>query len=408
MKSTEKSAVTQRQWRINESFILVVALILIGANLRAPITSIGPLLSSIKESTGISNTLAGMITTVPLLAFAVLSPFASKLSRRFGMERVIFCALLLIALGAIGRTLQGAGSLFAGTVLVGLGIAVCNVLLPSLVKQEFPNKVGVMTGAYTLSMNICGALASGISIPLAVKLGIGWKGALACWVILTVLALATWLPRMRSARLSAATSATYQSQVNMWKSPLAWQITFFMGLQSFIFYNIVSWLPEILMDRGMVADTAGWMLSLTQFSMMPFTFLVPILASRMKSQTPLVYVTFLLYTFGILGLIFGNTALVPLWVSLIGIAGAFSFGLVMMFFNLRTKTAGEAAELSGMAQSVGYLMAAVGPMMFGYLHDLTTSWTIPLFLLFAASIAIFICGLGAAKNRFISERERKS
>ncbi|MBD7968454.1 CynX/NimT family MFS transporter [Paenibacillus gallinarum] len=403
MKSIEKSAVTQRQWRISESFILVVALLLVGANLRAPITSIGPLLGSIKESTGISNTLAGMITTVPLLAFAVLSPFASKLSRRFGMERVIFCALLFIALGAIGRTLFGAGSLFAGTILVGLGIAVCNVLLPSLVKQEFPNKVGVMTGAYTLSMNICGALASGISIPLAVQLGIGWKGALACWVILTVLALATWLPRMRSARLSAATSASYQSHVNMWKSPLAWQITFFMGLQSFIFYNIVSWLPEILMDRGMVADTAGWMLSLTQFSMMPFTFLVPILASRMKSQTPLVYVTFSLYTVGILGLIFGSTTLVPLWVSLIGIAGSFSFGLVMMFFNLRTKTAGEAAELSGMAQSIGYLMAAVGPMMFGYLHDLTASWTIPLFLLFGASILIFICGLGAAKNRFISE-----
>ncbi|WP_249435877.1 MFS transporter [Paenibacillus sp. Marseille-Q4541] len=405
MKSTEKTASTRLEWRMSESFILVLALILVGANLRAPITSIGPLLGSIKESTGISNTLAGMITTVPLLAFAILSPFASKLARKFGMEKVILCALLFIAFGAIGRTFFGAGSLFLGTLLVGLGIAVCNVLLPGLVKQEFPDKVGVMTGAYTLSMNICGALASGISIPLAVGLGIGWKGALSCWVILTLLAIVSWLPRMRSVRRSAAVSASYESHVNMWKSPLAWQITIFMGLQSFIFYNIVTWLPEILMDRGMVADTAGWMLSLTQFAMLPFTFLVPILASRMKSQLPLVYVTALLYTAGILGLIFGNTALVPLWVSLIGIAGAFSFGLVMMFFNLRTKTAGEAAELSGMAQSIGYLMAAVGPMMFGYLHDITANWTIPLLLLFAASMIIFLCGLGAAKNRFVSENK---
>lgn len=403
MKSSEKAASSRMGWGLSESFFLILALILVGANLRAPITSIGPLLGSIKDTTGMSNTLAGMITTVPLLAFAILSPFASKMARKYGMEIVIFISLLFIAAGTILRTLFGTGSLFTGTLLIGLGIAVCNVLLPSLVKQEFPDKVGTMTGAYTLSMNIFGALASGISIPLAVNMGMGWKGALTCWIILTILALASWMPRMRSMRSSVTVSKAYDSQVNMWKSPLAWQITVVMGLQSFIFYNIVSWLPEILMTRGMVADTAGWMLSLTQFSMMPFTFLVPIMAGRMKSQIPLVYVTVVLYLAGFLGLIFGSYTLIPLWVSIIGIAGAFSFGLVMMFFNLRTKTAEEAAELSGMAQSVGYLMAAVGPLLFGFLHDLTASWTIPLFLLLIASIIIFICGLGAAKDRFIDE-----
>lgn len=403
MKSSEKAASSRMGWGLSESFFLILALILVGANLRAPITSIGPLLGSIKDTTGMSNTLAGMITTVPLLAFAILSPFASKMARKYGMEIVIFISLLFIAAGTILRTLFGTGSLFTGTLLIGLGIAVCNVLLPSLVKQEFPDKVGTMTGAYTLSMNIFGALASGISIPLAVNMGMGWKGALTCWIILTILALASWMPRMRSMRSSVTVSKAYDSQVNMWKSPLAWQITVVMGLQSFIFYNIVSWLPEILMTRGMVADTAGWMLSLTQFSMMPFTFIVPIMAGRMKSQIPLVYVTVVLYLAGFLGLIFGSYTLIPLWVSIIGIAGAFSFGLVMMFFNLRTKTAEEAAELSGMAQSVGYLMAAVGPLLFGFLHDLTASWTIPLFLLLIASIIIFICGLGAAKDRFIDE-----
>ncbi|QKS46584.1 MFS transporter [Paenibacillus cellulosilyticus] len=398
--------------RINNTiaygWLLILSIILVAANQRAPITSVGPLIGDIRESTGLTNAVAGMLTTVPLLAFALMSPFAPKLARRYGMERVIFTALIVLLIGSVCRSLSWTSTLFVGTILIGSGISVLNVLVPSLVKRDFSSKIGLMTGVYSVSMNLCGALASGISIPLA-STGLGWRGALICWCLLTLVAILSWGPRLRSSKHAVTTSAVRsggQKEINFWKSRLAWQVTAFMGLQSIIFYMLAAWLPEILISRGMAADTSGWMLSLMQFAMLPFTFLVPIIASRMSNQRWLVVITVVLFLIGAGGLFLDNNNLVPLWSIVIGIGGAFAFGLAMIFFSLRTRNAQEAAELSGMAQTVGYILAAIGPMLFGWLHDLTHHWTVPLLSIVAAIVFLFFAGLGAARNRYVSTESR--
>ena len=176
-----------------------------------------------------------------------------------------------------------------------------------------------------------------------------------------------------------------------------------MGLQSLIYYAVIAWFPEILQQRGLTASAAGWMISLMQFSILPFTFIVPIIAGRMESQRLLVAVTSLLFATGICGILFGNTVLIPIWIILIGIACGCSFSLAMMFFGLRTESVDEAAEISGMAQSFGYLLAAFGPLVFGLLRDVTESWTTPLVMLIVASVFLFIFGMGAGKKGYVSD-----
>ncbi|MCQ6558798.1 CynX/NimT family MFS transporter [Paenibacillus mendelii] len=386
--------------------LLVLGLIFIALNLRAPLTAVGPLIGSIRDSVNISNTLAGTITTFPLLAFALLSPFTPLLARRFGTERVVLVALCILAGGIILRSVSGAGTLFGGTILLGLAIAVCNVLLPSLVKREFPHRVGLMTGVYSVSMNMCGAIASGISVPIAVNLGLGWRGALGCWAVLVLLSILVWLPQLRPGtdKHKAAEPVRVQrssGSSSMWRSGLAWQVTLFMGLQSTIFYIVITWFPQILVDRGMSSDSAGWMVSLMQFALLPITFIIPILAGRMESQRILVMITVVLYLVGIGGFFFGGNGFVPLWSIILGVAIGSSFSLAMMFFSLRTRDAHDAAKLSGMAQSIGYLLAAAGPTLFGMLHDQTGSWNMPFLLLAAASLLILGCGLSAAQNRAV-------
>lgn len=384
--------------------LLIVGIIFIGANLRAPLTSVGPLIPSIRESLGISSTLAGALTTVPLLAFALLSPFAPKLARRYGMETVLFFSLILLTIGIVLRPLSGVGMLFTGTIFLGLAIAIGNVLVPSIIKQNFPENVGAMTGIYSVSMNLCGAIASGLSIPISSKSGFGWQGSLGYWGIISIIAILFWMPQIRLRRKQIMKVSEKTKSVNMWKSGLAWQVTVFMGLQSLIFYTIVAWLPEILQQQGLSSSTAGWMLSLMQFAVLPFTFIVPIIAGRMKNQYVLVTITALLFIMGVIGILYGNLSFIPLSVIFLGIGGGCAFSLAMMFFSLRTQNSYQAAELSGMAQSIGYLLAAVGPTLFGVLHDITNNWIMPLWMLVVASALIFISGIGAGRNKYIGER----
>lgn len=386
------------------TWVLILGIVLVAANQRAAITSVGPLIGNIRETTGLSNSLAGLLTTVPLLAFALLSPIAPKLSQRYTPERVVLVSLFVLLIGLISRSLsaEGPGMLFVGTLLIGLAISIFNVLIPSLVKRDFANNVGLMTGIYAVSMNLCGALASGISIPLARTVGLGWQGSLLCWCSLTVLAIFSWLPRLRSSQKKPWSTAQKMNEgKSFWRSGLAWQVTAFMGLQSIMFYMLVAWLPDILSSRGMSEDTSGWMLSLLQFSMLPFTLIVPIIASRMRDQRPLVFLTVVLFLIGISGLFMEDTSLVPLWIIIIGIAGACAFSLSMIFFSLRTKNSQEAAELSGMAQTIGYLLAAIGPLLFGLLHDLTHNWTVPLLLLLVATFFLLLAGIGAGRNKYV-------
>lgn len=384
------------------SWALIFGIVLISLTMRSPLTSVGPLVGSIRESLGLSNTVAGLLTTLPLLAFALLSPFTPTLARRFGMERVLFCALVLLMTGMAVRSLSATISLFAGTVLLGLSIAVCNVLIPSLVKRDFSNNIGLMTGIYAVSMNLCGAIASGISVPLARNFGFGWNGALGVWGILALIAALFWFPRIRESHPSVVvTTNVAMVRRSLWRSPLAWTITLFMGMQSLLFYVLITWLPEMMTSRGLSEDSAGWMLSLFQMATLPVSFIVPILAGRMKNQRLLVTIMAFLFFVSLGGFYFGHHALISLWTILLGIAGGCAFSLAMIFLSLRTKDAYDAASLSGMSQSVGYLLAASGPILFGFLHDVTAGWNLPLLLLFFVSAMLLLCGLGASKNRTV-------
>ncbi|MGE7092472.1 CynX/NimT family MFS transporter [Lysinibacillus sp. NPDC048646] len=384
-------------------WVIIVGIIFVATNLRAPLTSVGPLVGVIRDSLHLSNTLAGMITTLPLLAFALFSPFVPRLGRKFGMEFLILISVIFLMIGIILRSLSGVATLYVGTAILGLAIAICNVLLPGLIKREFPTQMGLMTGVYSISMNLFGAMASGISVPIAVSLGFGWQGALGVWGILSFVAILLWLPQMKriKGRTTSVPNQKADGGVNLWRSALAWQVTLFMGLQSMVFYVLITWLPEILKQQGISSDQSGWLLSIMQLALLPITFIVPIIAGRMSSQRSLVTIASILLLTGTLGLLYGSLNFIVLWVILLGIGGGCAFGLSMMFFGLRTVNAHQAADLSGMAQSVGYLLAATGPTLFGYLHDVSNSWTFPLLLLVCASVLLFIFGLGAARNRQI-------
>lgn len=384
--------------------LLVLGIIFVAAALRAPFTSVGPLLEMIRDDLGLSNTVAGAITTLPLLAFALLSPFAPQIARRIGLPNTLMLAMLMLSIGILIRSASGAVTFFAGTALIGLSIAVCNVLLPGLIKGKYPARIGLMTGIYTVSMNLCAAAASGISVPLASQTGLGWRGTLALWFGIAALATLFWIPQMKSLGSSTA-SRTPGTAGKMWRSPLAWQVTLFMGLQSLLYYILIAWFSVILGERGMSSSHAGWILSLMQLAQLPFTFFVPLWAGKMKNQRSLVIITASLFFAGISGVWFGSNAWMPLWAICIGIGGGFAFGLAVMFFSLRTRSTQEASELSGMAQSVGYLLAAMGPALFGLLHDATDSWNGPLALLAVASVLLLVAGLGAGSNRYVGDKK---
>ncbi|WP_057914711.1 CynX/NimT family MFS transporter [Peribacillus muralis] len=400
-----QQAVNQlEQKKLYSNGLLIIGIILIGANLRAPLTSVGPLVTSIRDALGISNALSGSLTTLPLLSFALLSPFAPRMARRFGMELTLFASLILLTLGIVIRSIGGVPTLFIGTILIGLSIAIGNVLLPSLIKHNFARNIGLMTGIYAVSMNLCGAMASGISIPIASSSGMGWVGALGCWGILSLITVFFWMPQIRRPlkRHKDVQNTQKHKSMNLWRSGLAWQITFFMGLQSFIFYTVITWMPEILEQKGLNADEAGWMLSIMQLAVIPITFIVPILAGRLQSQRILVIPPALFLIVGIFGILYGSELFIPVCMMLIGVGVGTIFSLSMMFFSLRTRSTHEATELSGMAQSFGYLLAAVGPVLFGWMHDITHSWTAPLFMLIVVSAIIFVVGLRAGKNEYVT------
>lgn len=386
------------------AWLILIGIIFIAVNLRAPLTSVGPVVELIRDDLQLSNTLAGMITTLPLLAFAVFSPFVPKLSQRYGIEWILFVSIILLTIGVLFRTFSGTAALYIGTAVLGMAIAACNVLLPGLIKREFPERIGLMTGVYSIAMNFFGAVATGIGIPIAVGLGFGWQGALGVWGVLSFLAILVWIPQVkRSSRPKAATQQTAGSKgINLWKSALAWQVTLFMGLQSTMFYVLVAWLPEILKAQGISFEQSGWLVSVMQFIILPVTFIAPILAGKMKNQQLLVSVTSACFFAGIIGLLYGSIKLAIVWVILLGLGSGLAFGLAMIFFSLRTANAVQAAELSGMAQSVGYLLAAMAPMFFGYLYDLLHSWTTPLLILAGVSLLLFAFGLGAGRDRYVA------
>ena len=382
--------------------LLVLAIVLLAANLRPALTSVAPLIGQIRTDTGVSNGVAGLLTGLPLLAFAVLSPIAPRLARRFDMERVLLASLLVLAVGILLRSAGVVAALFLGTAILGAAIAVGNVLLPSLVKREFPERTGLMTSTYTTALAVSAAIAAGASFPIAYQVDIGWRGSLALWALLALVAAVAWFPQIRSADPANASTGTSRGVTGLWGSVLAWQVTLFMGLQSLGYYVVLTWLPQILQEEvGVSAAQAGWMLALAQVVVIPAMFIAPVLADRRPSQYSVVVVAVTLTGVGTLGLLVAASTATVLWIVLLGLGQGACFSLALTFFALRAPDSEHAAALSGMAQSIGYLLAAGGPFLFGLLRDATHAWTAPLTLLVAVTVCLLITGLGAARDAHV-------
>jgi MFS transporter, CP family, cyanate transporter len=400
---TKRTSATAESGRPRlRNLLLVLGIVLLAANLRPSLTGVAPLIGQIRADTGISNGVAGLLTTLPLLAFGLLSPIAPRVARRFGLERVLLASLLVLAAGILLRWAEAVAALFLGTVVLGSAIAVANVLLPSLVKREFPGRAGLMTSVYSTSLGISAAFAAGVSVPLAQVAGIGWRGALAVWAVPALLAAVAWLPQLGRIDYPEGPSARRTIGVgDLWRSPLAWQVTLFMGLQSLAYYVTLTWLPEILQAEGMGAARAGWMLGLSQAVAIVTMFLTPMIADRRPSQRGIVVVAVGTSAVGALGLLVAGSTASTLWVVLLGLGQGASFSLALTFFALRSPDPGHAAALSGMAQSVGYLLSAGGPFFFGVLRDATGAWNVPLALLLAVTICLLIAGFGAARDAHV-------
>jgi len=383
--------------------LLVLGIVLLAANLRPALTSVAPLIGQIRTDTGISNGVAGLLTGLPLLAFSALSPIAPRLARRFGMEQVLLASLLVLASGILLRSAGAVAALFLGTAILGAAIAAGNVLLPSLVKREFPERTGLMTSTYSTALAVSAAIAAGTSFPIAHQVGgIGWRGALALWALLALVAAVAWFPQIRSADPMNTSTGNARRVTSLWRSVLAWQVTLFMGLQALGYYVVLTWLPEILQEEvGVSAAQAGWMLALAQVVVIPAMFLAPVLADRSPSQYSVVVVAVTLTGAGTLGLLVAASTATVLWIILLGLGQGACFSLALTFFALRAPDSEHAAALSGMAQSVGYLLAAGGPFLFGLLRDATHAWTVPLTLLVAFTVCLLITGLGAARDAHV-------
>lgn len=389
---------------------MLVGILLLAANLRPAITSVAPLIGIIRSDTGISNGVAGLLTALPLLAFGVLSPAAPWFGRRFGTGRVLLGGMILLAAGILLRSAGPPLALFTGTVVVGGAIVLGNVLLPSLVKSEFPERVGVMTSVYTTTIGLVAAFAAGASFPLYSLEGIGWRGALALWAIPALLGAAAWTLVLIRLRRNGSPATSPVMRVarrggNLLRSPLAWQVTGFMGLQSLTYYATLTWLPEILRAEGVSVAGAGWLLALSQFVAIPAMTVAPVIAGRRPSQRSIVATAVGLSGLGTLGLLVAGDTAAWLWVLLLGLGQGACFSLALTFFALRAPDPERAAALSGMAQSIGYLVAASGPFFFGVLRDATGGWDVPLILLLAITVCLLIAGLGAARDARVPARD---
>ncbi|MEH7373932.1 CynX/NimT family MFS transporter [Neobacillus drentensis] len=382
---------------------LVMGIILVAFNLRPAITSLGPLVGMIQEDVGLAHWSTGLLMSLPLLVFSIMSPIVPKLANRLTNEVTLLIGLFTLLIGIGLRSIPMTFFLFTGTLLIGVGIAVGNVLLPAIAKDKFPQHFGLMTSVYSTSMGLFASLASGVSVPLADGMHLGWQGALIVWGIPVVLAILVWAFLFKYNHGSQTDIKKLSSKSNqIWRSPLAWQIAIFMGFQSFLFYVTISWLPEILHSQGMSMEKAGWLLSITQIVGLPFSFFIPVLAGRFQSQKWIAFLLSLCSIIGYGGLLLGSSYPVLIAsIIFIGMALGGIFPLSLTYIGLRTKNASQAAELSGMAQSTGYILAAAGPFFIGYLFDQTHLWTVPLSALILISLIVMVFGMLAGRNQHV-------
>lgn len=378
-------------------WLTLLGVLLIALNLRAAIAGLAPLLPDVRADLGLGRATAGLLTTVPVLCFGLLSSLAALLGRRLGVEFALLLALLGILAGSALRGLPGVGWLIAGTVAIGTGITLGNVLLPSVVKQAFAQRQGLVTGVTTAAMTGGAALAAAVTGPLAHSTPLGWRGALLLLGLLAGIAALVWLPQLRGRH--AAPTVTV-GRATLWRAPLVWQLAAFMAMQALTYYGVLAWLPALLRDRGVSVAGAGWGLALFNVLGIGTAVLAPTLATRRPDQRALTLAACAGWAVGVVGLLVAPS-LYLVWCAVAGLAQGAGIGLALTLIVLRARTPESARDLSGAVQSVGYLVGSTGPLLMGVLRDASGGWTLPLLTLLAAVAAMTLGGLGAARDRQI-------
>lgn len=363
------------------------AVFLVAAILRSPINGLGPILDQISADYGLTATATGMLAAVPLLAFATVSPFAPGLARRVGLDRAIAVFVSAICLGIVLRVLPDSAALYGGTIVLSAGIAGVNVLLPAVVKRDFPDRVSAVTAAYTVVMMLFASLAAFTAFPLAEI--VGWKVTVSAWLPLAGLAgIAWWVGSTRLARegLESAGMRQRPSSRLPFRSPLAWFCTAYMGMQALGFFIVINWLPRTLSDLGIEPLLAATTPGIIQAGQIIAIAAMPVISRLVTHELARSLLAAGLLLVGYLGVLV-NPAIAVLWCVLIGIGGGMSIVIALASFSLRTRTHTQAAALSGMSQAGGYLLASAGPPLFAALHSMTASWEASLWLLVATALA---------------------
>lgn len=384
----------------------ILAVLLIAANLRAPITGVGPLIGTMIEELGLTSFAGSALISLPLLCFAAFSPVVPAISARMGIERLLCISLVVLAAGITIRSLPMLMLLWLGTALVGLSIAALNVTLPAYVKQAFPEKIALITGGYAAVQGAAAAAAAGIAIPLSTRFDAGWRVTLGMWAVLALITAVVVRPALKrmaeKARISLSPGRTPRLR-SPWTTALGWQVTLYMGAQSTIFYTMITWWPAIQESYGAAPTVAGFHQSVLQLSGILGSLTTAVLLRRIqKDQRCVAAALTLIPVLGLIGqLLFPELSF--FWSAAIGFAATGNLVLAVSLVGLRTRLPSHAAALSGMSNGFGYLLAAAGPITIGLLHDLTGQWTIPILAVVSVGLIQFCAATMASRSRLLPE-----
>ncbi|MET8120845.1 MFS transporter [Micromonospora sp. NPDC005189] len=382
-------------------------MLLVALNLRAVVTSLGALLDEVRDGLGLSGATAGLVTTLPTIAFAGLGALTPWLVRRVAPARVLVVAMLALAVGQVLRVVTDSTLIFVLTSALALsGIAVANILLPMLVKQHFPHRTGLVTGAYTMALTVGTTVAAASAVPIAHAFG-SWRAGLGIWAAMAAVAVLPWVPLALRARAAArrATPTAVEvapTRVRPARTRLGWAMAVYFGAQSLSGYAIMGWLAQLFRDAGYQPESAGLLLAGVTALGVPIALVMPTLAGRLGSLRPLVLGLTTASTLAYLGLALAPHSAALLWVALLAI-GQGAFPLILTAIGLRARTAEGTVALSAFAQSTGYVIAALGPLMVGILYGATGGWTAPIGFLLGALAVQTTAGMAIARPRYVED-----
>lgn len=388
--------------------IVMAGIVLAALNLRPAITSLGPLMAEVRAGLGMSASVAGLLTSVPAMCFAAFGIAAPRLARRWGPGAIVCAGMAAIAVGVALRPYTGGtGGFLAASALALAGIAVSNVLMPVVIKSWFPDRVGSMTGLYSMALALGTSLAAALTVPMTGALGGSWRTGLAVWAALAAVAVLPWLavPRRRGAAAGPAAAggaSPEEKPVRILSSPTAWALAVFFGLQATAAYITMGWMPQIFRDAGVSAGTAGVLLAVTMAMGVPLSFVLPRLASRMRHQGPLAVALGLCGLAGYAGLWLAPAAGAWAWALLMGLSNC-AFPLALTMIGMRSTSTAGVVKLSAFAQSVGYLISIPGPQLVGTLYDHSGGWGLPIALMAGLMVPQIVVGVLAGRDRRIED-----